>query len=140
MRLLTWDHIQFASDREPVDGNPELYDYQLVNCAGGACELQKKITQPTANTSPNYTFTGTVTTETVLKNVIASSTTSNGVGPLFTGRTPPSTTPVASCSNAATACAFTIAVIDLRVDPALTLSSPRMFELHEEVRFRNAQA
>jgi type II secretory pathway pseudopilin PulG len=136
---MAWDRITFHSDRDTRTPNlgPEKYSYQLINCSNNACQLRQQVTAPDSGSGPNYTYTGTPVTEIVLTNVVASASSSGGQpGPLFSARTPPTGT-TSSCSS--TTCDFPIVVIDLRMDPNLTQQAPRMFELHEEVRLRNAR-
>jgi type II secretory pathway pseudopilin PulG len=127
---LAWDRITFYSDRSPIDGDPERYQYVLSSCSGGRCDLDVSVTQPDAGSAPDYTYDGPASTRTVLTDVSASST-----QPLFQGRTAAGAA-VATCTTATT-CSFPLVLVDLhRVTAGSPTSNP--LQITEQVRFRNA--
>ncbi len=133
---LSWNGITFTTDRDG-DGAPERYQYALTSCGGEGCSLTRTITTPVAGSGPNYTYTGTGTTITVLRNVVADAT----GRPLFSAKSVSAAgafSSVTSCNGTSVACSFPLVVIDLRLDVSGAADTPRLFEVQEQVRFRNA--
>jgi prepilin-type N-terminal cleavage/methylation domain-containing protein len=144
---MEWDKLVFYSDRLPLDGIPERHTYELINCSngnnGGSCDLQRTvISADVSSVPPEFTFADNTLNrqEIVLTSVLADPYLTTG--PLFHGvewtGSPSARTTVASCS-AAVRCSFPLVVIDLRVDPSIK-ENPGDYEIHEEVRLRNAPA
>lgn len=147
---LGWDHVTFFSDVPPenVDpGNPDrivpdLVDYRLVNMrvvnGDQMWDLQRTVIPPDDPTATILTYTpGSGTPMIILENVLADDG-SGAWGPLFTGIEWAAgvRNTIASCSGAA--CDMNLVQIELQVDPSLVKDNPRVFELFEEVRLRNA--
>jgi prepilin-type N-terminal cleavage/methylation domain-containing protein len=144
---MDWNKITFYSDRLPLDGVPEKHTYELTNCTdganGGMCDLQKTvITADVSSVPPLFTYADNTLErqEIILTDVLADPYLSGG--PLFHGvkwtGNPVTRTEVASCS-AVTKCRIPLIVIDLRVNPSVK-ENPGDYEIHEEVRLRNAPA
>lgn len=142
---LDWDKVVFYSDRLPLDGTPEKHIYELINCSdgtdGGTCDLQRTvITADTDSVPPSFKYDNNTIDrqDIVLSRVLADPYL--GTGPLFRGvewaGSPAVRTEVASC-DAASRCTFSLVVVDLRVDPSIK-DNPGVYEIHEEVRLRNA--
>ncbi|MDH5615849.1 MAG: prepilin-type N-terminal cleavage/methylation domain-containing protein [Acidimicrobiia bacterium] len=142
---MEWDRLTFHSDRLPLDGVPEKHTYELVNCTnganGGTCDLQRTVIQAdVSSVPPLFTYVDNTLDrqEIVLTSVLADPYLT--IGPLFHGvvwvGSPAARTSVTSC-NAATPCTFPLVIIDLRVDPSVR-ENPGDYEIHEEVRLRNA--
>ena len=147
---IDWDELSFYSDRLPYNdgGAPELHKYELVNCSGGnnggTCDLRLSITPPDDPSGPPWTYTGAPTTVRIeLENVLADPSSVNVYGPLFEGTLwagdPLAQVIVASCAEGTAApCNFALVGIHLKVDPSLIRDNPRIFEIEESVRLRNA--
>ena len=144
---MDWDKLVFFSDRLPLDGIPEKHTYELINCTndpnGGTCDLERTVVSAdTSSVPPDFTFDDNTINrqEIVLTSVLADP--DIAIGPLFHGvewvGTPATRTTVTACS-AGTPCSFPLVVIDLRVDPSIK-ENPGDYEIHEEVRLRNAPA
>jgi prepilin-type N-terminal cleavage/methylation domain-containing protein len=144
---MAWNKLTFYSDRLPLDGVPEKHSYELVNCSngnnGGECDLQRTVIKAdVSSVPPAFTYANNTLErqEIVLVSVLADPYLTGG--PLFSGvewvGTPSTRTTVASC-DAVTRCRFPLVVIDLRVDPSVK-ENPGDYEIHEEVRLRNAPA
>lgn len=147
---LDWDHLTFFSDVPPqnVDpGNPnrivpDLVDYRLVNLrvvnGDQVWDLQRTVIPPEDVTAATLTYDpADGTTRIILENVIADDGT-GAWGPLFRGVdwTTGVRTVIDDCSGSA--CDLNLIEIQLQVDPNLVKDNPRVFEIFEEVRLRNA--
>ena len=161
---LDWDHITFYSDVPPsnCDPNadpgpdtvicteddvnpriiPDLVDYRLVNMrivnGDQVWDLQRTVVQPDDLSDVVLTYTpATGTPRIILENVIADDGT-GAWGPLFAGGDWAGgvRTLIDSCTGIN--CDFNLVQIQLQVDPDLVADNPRVFELFEEVRLRNA--
>ena len=144
---MAWNKLTLYSDRLPLDGVPEKHSYELINCSdganGGTCDLQRTVIKAdVSSVPPTFTFADNTLDrqEIVLTSVLADPYLTEG--PLFHGvkwvGTPSARTTIASC-DAVTRCRFPLVVIDLRVDPSVK-ENPGNYEIHEEVRLRNAPA
>ena len=160
---VAWDRLVFYSDRlgDAYD-SPEQHIYELINCtggsAGGLCDMQLTITQPDNPADlANWTYTGTpMRQEIVISNVIAEPPTDDDSNPsvwlaseiddslfhLVFWDTSGSTTSevlIGECNDAgSTLCEANLVVMNLRIDPTTVKENPAIYELHEEVRLRNA--
>lgn len=142
---MAWNKLVFYSDRLPLDGIPEQHTYLLVNCSngdanGGTCDLERTVVNADpSSVPPTFTF-GSLPPE--RQEILLTSVLADPSEPLFHGvewtGTPPTRSTVASC-DAASRCRFPLVVIDLRVDPSIR-ENPGDYEIHEEVRLRNAPA
>lgn len=137
---LTSSSLQFVSDRFSNYAGPEQFTYTMENCADGFCELHRQVLAADASAvEPNYTYDdGTVVIDTVALIDVAEP--GGSVAPLFVGVTYSSGVRVLTTScdrSGATPCEFTGVGVALSVDPNPLKPSPRLFELTDEVRFRN---
>lgn len=142
---MAWNKLVFHSDRLPLDGVPEKHIYELVNCTngsdGGICDLQRTVVEAdVSSVPPTFTYVDNTVErqEIVLTSVLADPYLTTG--PLFHGvawvGSPAARTTVASC-DPISRCMFPLVIIDLRVDPSVN-ENPGNYEVHEEVRLRNA--
>jgi len=132
----SWSRLDlvFMSDRLADVEGPERYEYRLTNCRGVHCDLTKTITPADPGSGPNWTYTGTPHTRTVIENVRT-----DGPEPLFSGMSHRTGRPVVVTScGATTPCSFELLQIRLRVDPRRNRSSRAVVEIREDVGFRNA--
>lgn len=161
---LDWDHLTFYSDVPPLncdpnadpgpDGTlcteddenvriiPDLVTYELVNprVVNGdqIWDLQRTVVQPDDLGAATLTFTpGSGTPRIILENVIADDGT-GAWGPLFAGIewVGGVRTVIDSCSGSG--CDLNLVQIRLHADPDTDQENPRVFEIFEEVRLRNA--
>ena len=147
---LAWDTLSFYSDRLPYDdgGAPELHTYELIDCSngdeGGVCDLQLTVVPPDDPAAEVWTYTGAPSIVRVeLENVLADDPSVVAGGALFEGiewaGDPASQVVVASCEESTGSdCDFQLVEIHLRVDPNPAKENPRIFEIEESVRLRNA--
>jgi prepilin-type N-terminal cleavage/methylation domain-containing protein len=144
---MAWNKITFYSDRLPLDGIPEKHTYELVNCTnganGGMCDLQKAVIKADASSvPPNFTYADNTLDRQEIKLTGVLADPYLTFGPLFHGvkwtGDPVTRTELASCT-AITKCSFPLVVVDLRVNPSVK-ENPGDYEIHEEVRLRNAPA
>lgn len=142
---MAWNKITFYSDRLPLDGIPEKHTYELINCTngnnGGSCDLQRTvIIADPSSVPPLFTYALNVVErqEVILTEVLADPYLTTG--PLFHGvqwvGTPAARTTIVAC-DAVSRCRFPLVVTDLRVNPSVK-ENPGDYEIHEEVRLRNA--
>lgn len=161
---LDWDHLAFYSDVPPLNCDPnadpgpdtvlcteddenvriipDLVLYELVNprLVNGdqTWDLQRTVVQPDDVGAATLTYTpASGTPRIILENVIADDGT-GAWGPLFAGVdwTGGVRTVIDSCSGSN--CDFTLVQIRLHADPDTDQENPRVFEIFEEVRLRNA--
>lgn len=160
---LDWDTVTFFSDVPPANCDPnadpgpdmvvcteddispriipDLVTYQLINLqvvnGDQVWDLQQTVVPPDDPAAATLTYTGAGTSEVILRNVLADDGT-GAWGPLFAGIdwTGGVRTVLNSCAGAA--CDFNLVQIQLQVDPDLVEDNPRVFEIFEEVRLRNA--
>lgn len=159
---VAWDRLVFYSDRlgDTYD-SPEMHVYELINCtlggAGGLCDLQLSIYEADNPADlANWTYTTTTpVVDIVLSNVLAEPPTDDDGNPnvwlaseiddslfhLVRWDTTGTTTEVlvGECDDAgSTLCEANLVVMNLRIDPTTVKDNPAIYELHEEVRLRNA--
>lgn len=142
---LRWDTMRFYTDLSPLDGKPEQVTYEAINCdAEDSCELQFTIRVPT-NDGPDFTYPVAPTSQRILLPRIHASDAGEQLfsAAQYIGE-PSVRTDVTECDREGELvdvpdgpCEFQLVVVDLRVDPS-SLPNPRVFEVHEEVRIRNA--
>lgn len=139
VQALDPDSIVFYSDRYPYDG-PERHEYSLANCVDSLCDLQLTIHAALASSSaPNWEYDTSETpvlSRTMLEGVVETQ-------PMFSGQrwsdVSSSFTTVTSCDRAVGSdCDFELVDIELHVDPNKHRDNPRVFEIVEQVRLRNA--
>ncbi len=147
---LAWNKLAFYSDRLPYDdgGAPELHTYELINCSkgseGGVCALQLTVVPADDPGADTWTYTGAASLQRIeLENVLADDPSVVSDGALFVGMEwtgdPLTETEVGSCKEGTgTPCDIEVVQIRLRVDPNLAQENPRVFEIEESVRLRNA--
>ena len=131
------DQIIFYTDRHDTEG-PERVVYERIDCVEGQCELWVRRFAAEAGTGPLWSFETTPFEESFLVGgVLADQALFGGLE--WTGE-PKTKTAVASCNGSSPECDFPIVSITLRVVPPGTTTSGASgaFELHEEVRIRNA--
>jgi prepilin-type N-terminal cleavage/methylation domain-containing protein len=130
--------IVFYSDRRDDDG-PEQIHYHLKNCVDGLCELHRTIVQADSGTGPNWTYaSGTVLSETLLVDNVVDPSTS--AVPLFAGvEYVDGTRTLSTCDRSSgVECDFSLVQVYLQIDPNAQAENPRVYEVFEEVRMRNA--
>ena len=142
--------------------SPEEHIYELVNCTngstGGLCDLQLSITEADNPADlADWTYdTNAPFVEILISNVLAEPPSDDDGAPgawlasevddslfyLVLWDTSGSTTVeeiLGACDDSgSTICAANLVVISLRIDPSTARGFPGTFELHEEVRLRNA--
>jgi prepilin-type N-terminal cleavage/methylation domain-containing protein len=142
---MAWNKLVFYSDRLPLDSVPEKHTYELINCTngnnGGMCDLQRTVvTADVSSVPPVFTYANNTVErqEIVLTSVLADPYLTTG--PLFHGvvwtGNPAVRTTVSVCDGVVR-CDFPLVIIDLRIDPSVK-ENPGDYEIHEEVRLRNA--
>ncbi len=132
--------IVFHSDRWDPNG-PERITYSLESCASGLCDLRRTVlSADTSSVSPDWTYDdGDVVTDLVVADGVVDPAISGDA--LFAGVEYVSGSPVVTSTCDApggTACDFPLVAVDLKIDPNGLRDNPRVYEIYEEVRMRNA--
>ena len=140
VETLTGTSVTFHTDRwDPV--GPERVTYTLESCASGLCELRRTVlSADTSSSAPDWTYDdGDVVLDFVVAEGVVDPATSGA--PLFAGVEYVSGSPVLTTTCDApggTACDFPLVAVDLKIDPNGLRDNPRVYEIYEEVRMRNA--
>lgn len=132
--------ITFHSDRWDPTG-PERITYALESCASGLCDLRRTVlSADTSAVEPDWTYAdGDIVLDFVVADGVVDPATSGSA--LFAGVEYVSGGPVITSSCDApggTACDFPLVAVDLKIDPNGLRDNPRVYEIYEEVRMRNA--
>ena len=141
---LSPDKLIFFSDRYEADG-PERFEYERINCTAELCELQVTVHEAlVTSVPPNWDYD---TGQTPFIQLVVGADL-DAVAPLFTGVTWDDVggawQEIAGCDRddldgfGAVACAFDVVQIDLAIDPNPNKPNPRLYEVLENVRMRNA--
>ncbi|MEO1063280.1 MAG: hypothetical protein AAFZ07_17840 [Actinomycetota bacterium] len=140
VEVLSTTSITFHSDRWDATG-PERITYTLESCASGLCDLRRTVlSADTSSVSPDWTYDdGDVVVDFVVAEGVVDPATSGEA--LFAGVEYVSGSPVVTSTCDApggTACDFPLVAVDLKIDPNGLRDNPRVYEIYEEVRMRNA--
>ena len=132
--------ITFHTDRWDPTG-PERITYALESCGAGLCDLRRTVlSADTSSSAPDWTYDdGDVVRDEIVAEGVVDPATSGD--PLFAGVEYVSGSPVVTTACDApggTACDFPLVAVDLKIDPNGLRDNPRVYEIYEEVRMRNA--
>ena len=131
------DRLVFQTDRNLDKPGPEQHTYELRNCVANRCELWEDVRWTQAPHTEPYSYPSAADVSAILlRNVVTDGT------PVFTGARWVSGTKTFtdSCDGSpGNTCQFPLVEIVLRVDPDVTRDVPRIVEIREEVRIRNAR-
>ncbi|MEM9033513.1 MAG: hypothetical protein AAGA99_00210 [Actinomycetota bacterium] len=138
---LSTTSASFVTDRWDATG-PELVTYQLESCSAGLCDLrQTVIAADTTAVEPEWTHDdATLVLDRIVARDVVDPASSGDA--LFAGvnYVAGAAVETASCDvSTGTACDFALVAVDLKIDPNGLRDNPRVYEVYEEVRMRNAQ-
>lgn len=140
VETLSSTSMTFHSDRWDATG-PEQITYSLESCASGLCDLRRRVLSADATaTAPDWTYAdGDVVLDFVVAEGVVDPATSGEA--LFSGveYVAGSAVVTSTCdAPGGTACDFPLVAVDLKIDPNGLRDNPRVYEIYEEVRMRNA--